>query len=227
MESGLPGRDQRVPFPEGDVADAPEAWAGLIAGLVDHGWAVAPGFFPADLVAGLAAEAEALDQAGALAAAGIGRDGAAEPTVRAAHIHWLDGDTAPRRRWLAAMEHLRLALNRALFLGLFEYEGHYAVYPPGAFYRRHVDSLAGARNRLVSAVAYLDTDWRWADGGQLRIWDRSGALAAEVAPEAGTLALFLSEEIPHEVRPTRRRRHAVPGWFRCNASIAGRVDPPR
>ena len=33
-------------------------------------------------------------------------------------------------------------------------------------------------------------------------------------PQAGTLALFLSGEMPHEVLPATRERLSLTGWFR-------------
>jgi SM-20-related protein len=49
-----------------------------------------------------------------------------------------------------------------------------------------------------------------------------------VTPELGTVVLFLSEEIPHEVLPAHRNRLGVAGWFRVNTSAAiEKVDPSR
>ncbi|MFW5816629.1 MAG: 2OG-Fe(II) oxygenase [Wenzhouxiangella sp.] len=119
-------------------------------------------------------------------------------------------------------------LNRRLFLGLFEFEAHYAHYPAGAFYRRHVDSFQGAANRVVSLVAYLNADWRDDDGGELVLYEAAGRTRlATLAPRAGRVVLFMSEELPHEVLPARRERLSIAGWFRLNASIAGQIDPPR
>ena len=66
-------------------------------------------------------------------------------------------------------------------------------------------------------------DWREADGGQLRIHGAgdaaNGGLQSahgamrDVAPTAGTLVLFDSAAVPHEVLPTRRERTVVVGWF--------------
>lgn len=36
----------------------------------------------------------------------------------------------------------------------------------------------------------------------------------DVLPQAGTLALFLSSEMPHEVLPATRERLSLTGWFR-------------
>ena len=54
------------------------------------------------------------------------------------------------------MDSLREALNRGLFLGLEDFECHFALYPPGAFYRKHVDRFRDDDRRMVSAVIYLN-----------------------------------------------------------------------
>ncbi len=64
------------------------------------------------------------------------------------------------------------------------------------------------------------------DGGELVI-HRAGDAELRVAPRFGTLAVFLSEEVEHEVLPASRPRYSVTGWFRINGSIAGEIDPPR
>jgi len=48
----------------------------------------------------------------------------------------------------------------------------------------------------------------------------------KVVPLFGTIVVFLSEEFPHEVLPARRDRFSVAGWFRVNASINNKIDPP-
>ncbi|WP_335340025.1 2OG-Fe(II) oxygenase [Sedimenticola selenatireducens] len=45
--------------------------------------------------------------------------------------------------------------------------------------------------------------------------------------QAGELAVFLSEEFPHEVLAADRDRYSVAGWFRVNGSINQQIDPPR
>lgn len=148
--------------------------------------------------------------------------------VRRDEIRWIDGDTAAERDWLAWTGELRAYLNQRLFLGLFSYESHFAHYPPGAFYKRHVDAFRGEANRILTTVCYLNPDWGSEDGGELLLYPESGASPlARVLPCLGTLAVFLSEEFPHEVRPARRDRYSIAGWFRVNASTAGRADPPR
>ncbi|MGB3626685.1 MAG: 2OG-Fe(II) oxygenase [Henriciella sp.] len=126
-------------------------------------------------------------------------------------------------------EGLRTSLNRELMLGLFEMEVCFAVYPPGGFYDRHLDSFAGARNRVVSLVAYLNEDWDEACGGALAVWpegaDEEAPPAARIIPEGGGVMLMLSEAIPHSVEVTHEKRLGMAGWWRVNQSGMDRIDP--
>src|ERR1022692_4665701 len=118
-----------------------------------------------------------------------------------------------------AFDALRLALNETLQLGLFSFEAHYALYPPGASYGRHLDRFrAGADSpdvRVISCVIYLTVDWTPADGGVLRIHD--GERMRDVLPLAGKLVCFLSDRFEHEVLPATRERLSLTGWFRRRA----------
>ncbi|WEK51624.1 MAG: 2OG-Fe(II) oxygenase [Candidatus Kaistia colombiensis] len=202
-----------------------------IEALAQNGYCVVDGLLNPGLIGSLNAELAALDASGVLAAAAIGREGgrrqAAE--IRRAAIHWFDGGTAAERRFLEVAERLRSAINRRLFLGLFDFECNFIAYPTGGFYGRHLDSLSGARNRVVSMVIYLDPGWQAEYGGILRLWESvdEGAGTVEVVPQAGRVVLMMSEEIPHEVLPAHRPRHAVAGWWRVNASTGQRLDTSR
>ena len=114
------------------------------------------------------------------------------------------------------MERLRHVLNRVLMLGLFDFEGHLAVYPPGTYYRKHLDQFKGVGLRTVTCVLYLNRDWSEEDGGQLRIYTdpEDQGRYQEITPRGGTLVTFLSARFLHEVLPARRERISVAGWFR-------------
>lgn len=157
----------------------------------------------------------------ALTEAAVGRGGKRQldPGVRADMTLWLDGATAPQREFLDAMEQLRIQLNRALFLGLTEFETHYALYPPGAHYERHVDAFrtdatAGSSNRLLSTVFYLNEAWCDGDGGELQLWSADGRELLALPPRGGSAIIFLSDEFPHAVLPAQRERYSIAGWFR-------------
>ncbi len=162
--------------------------------------------------------------------AGIGRefDHRVNRFVRGDRVAWVGGGDPATTAYLEWIDALRLALNRRLFLGLFDYECHYACYPVGAFYRRHLDAFRGTVNRVVSTTLYLNPDWSPDDGGQLALYRaRARKPCAVVEPRLGTMVLFLSNEFPHEVLPARRIRYSMTGWFRVNGSRTGAADPAR
>lgn len=209
----------------------PATQIALVDALVEQGWYVGREVIDLGLCEELNHELlhraayNGLDEAGI----GRGQQHLLRKDIRGDAIHWLDRESAAQRRYLDAMSELQQALNHALFLGLFEYEAHFAHYPPGAFYQRHVDSFRGRANRVISTVGYLTPDWPSDGGGEMVIYDPNDPSkeVARVIPEAGTFACFLSETIPHEVLPTRCQRTSIAGWFRRNASLGGVLDPAR
>jgi SM-20-related protein len=159
--------------------------------------------------------------------AGIGRADqyTTNTAVRQDKIRWLSPEIASEAAYLTVMNELRLLINYELFMGLFDYECHLALYPPGAFYRKHVDAFKGRSNRILTSVLYLNPDWQANDGGELVIYADDGSSLATVLPQAGKLVLFLSERFVHEVLPGQRDRFSITGWFRHNNSIGGVIDP--
>lgn len=152
--------------------------------------------------------------------------------IRSDKTCWLENNHATDRKYLSLMDKLQSYLNRHLFLGLCEYECHYAVYEAETYYKKHLDVLGNKtetypdkqtianKNRVVSSILYLNKNWNHHDGGELRLFDKhSDALLKTIYPEKGRLVLFLSEEFPHEVITTTRIRYSITGWFRILNSI--------
>lgn len=193
----------------------PATLEAIADGLAGPGFAIVPAFLPSPLVQVLAAELDAKDAAGELrpAAVGAGDRRAIRTDVRGDRVQWLtDTGSETERAVVARLEALREGLNATLQLGLFELECHYACYPPGAFYARHLDRSPAGAERVVSVVQYLNPGWAIEDGGELRIY--AAPRTVDVPPIGGTLAVFLSERLEHEVRPARRVRRSLTGWFR-------------
>lgn len=196
----------------------------LIDALRGAGWCHLPDYLDAGTVAAL--RADALDLRADFREAAVGRAQARQRDagIRSDATRWLDAATPAQRTFLEAMETLRLLLNRCLYLGLFDYEAHYAHYPPGAFYRRHRDVFRtvadGKPRRLLSTVFYLNESWGAGDGGELLLYDDADREIARIAPLAGSAVFFLSDEIPHEVLPARADRYSIAGWFRVPGSTA-------
>ncbi|NMH64267.1 2OG-Fe(II) oxygenase [Shewanella salipaludis] len=155
------------------------------------------------------------------AAIGRGIEQQLNPEIRSDVISWLDASQQPDSAYLALMAQLKDGLNRRLFMGLFDYESHYAVYRPGAFYRKHLDALKGSQNRILSTVCFLNPHWQAEHKGELVLFDEAGTELQRIAPKMGTLVIFLSEQFPHEVRETLAVRNSIAGWFRVSNSVHG------
>jgi SM-20-related protein len=203
----------------------------IVDELARQGFAVVDGFLSPLLVAQLAREAQALWSEDAFHPAGTGRgDGFRLDTqVRTDHVKWLDSDalTPAQHMVVHRLEGLRTAINHALFLGLFELELHLALYPPGSFYRKHLDQFRGDGQRVVTTILYLNAEWNEVDGGALRLYTRSEDVSdyEDIMPIGGRLVSFLSARFPHEVLPTRRERISITGWFKQRDGL-GRMPRP-
>lgn len=210
--------------------DAGALFDRLADALADTGYCVLPRALPESLTASLHAYLNHIGDAD-FRQAGIGRDQEHQLNrhVRSDEIRWLTPERSEEAGYLHWMETLRLGINRRLMMGLFDYECHFARYPEGAFYCRHLDAFQGRTNRVLSTVYYLNRDWRAEDGGELLIYadDQATDPIERVVPEWGTLVVFLSDRFPHEVLPASRERLSVTGWYRINNSVGGQVDPPR
>ena len=206
------------------VYSRPVAGADTIARVVDmiatRGYAVAPEFLDRGVVAALRANALRFDRAGSLFPAAVGRgpDRVERPRIRGDRIRWLEETTDdPGEQSLHdTLEALRLAVNRELQLALFEFEGHYSIYPAGTGYARHLDRFRDDDARVLSIVLYLNDRWRDEDGGMLRL-HIARSRSIDAIPQQGTLVAFLSDRFAHEVLPARRERYSIAGWLRRRA----------
>jgi len=194
----------------------PQEYSDLCAALAGQSWATLTDFLPADAVEALADESRRLLSAGLFTQAGIGRARSHQVSAdtRGDQILWLDENNltpAQARYWLE-IEALREALNRELFLGLISFEAHYAFYPPGTFYRKHLDRFQDSDERIISCSLYLNSKWNEADGGQVRLYLDNQQI--EIFPRAGTFVIFRSDRVPHEVAVAGRERFSLTGWFR-------------
>ncbi|QII99168.1 2OG-Fe(II) oxygenase [Stutzerimonas balearica] len=196
-------------------------FSSIIDDLAERGWSVQRAFLPSHETLRLAEECRRREAEGAMVPAAVGRGEGqlVHEGIRGDHILWLEpGQSAASDLYLQLMDCLRQQLNRELYLGLEEFECHFAVYPPGAFYKTHLDRFRDDDSRCVTAVFYLNPDWQPEHGGALRLY-LGEAASQDVAPLAGTLAVFMSGDFPHEVLPTAVDRLSVTGWFRRRAAL--------
>ncbi|WP_227519955.1 2OG-Fe(II) oxygenase [Mangrovitalea sediminis] len=200
--------------------------ATIAEGLSSQGWCCVDQPFAAgaDPVPELRAELLTYQRQDALVMAAVGRgdERISDRSIRGDRIRWLDGSSAIQASLFRGLDELQRFLNRALFLGLRAYEAHFALYRPGDFYRRHVDSFRGRASRIVSVVLYLNDEWGPEDGGALRLYDpnENSRILATLLPQGSRLMCFLSEDIPHEVLPATQTRYSIACWFRRDLPAA-------
>ena len=205
------------------VSQLSEAMLDVIAdALVDKGYIFLSDLIPTHISQVLLEKIQST-QAHELKAASIGRgiEQQLNPDIRRDRIQWLEESNEPDSQYLDVMMQLKNGLNRRLFMGLFDYESHYAVYQLGAFYKKHVDALKGSQNRILTTVFFLNPDWKAADCGELIIYDEADIEIERIAPKMGQFVIFLSERFPHEVTQTLAQRNSIAGWFRVSNSVHG------
>ena len=192
----------------------------IIEGILADGYGVTDNFLtPADVTA-LAKQLRNRQQAGQFREAGVGRRHVlVENAIRGDEIMWLDeANTTPdEAAFLAHIGEFMQYVNQTCYLGLRDAEFHYALYPTGAFYKRHLDQFRTDSRRKLSVVCYLNLDWQPTDGGQLALYlpNADGTERTEtILPVAGRLVCFESARLEHEVLPATRERLSLTGWLK-------------
>lgn len=190
--------------------------------LVSSGYIVLHQHIACAFIQQLAHHIHALSQSKQLQSAQIGKQNnhIFNSEIRGDNTRWLESqsDNLHEQIYLGMMDQLRQHLNQTLFLGLQDFECHYALYPIGARYQKHLDQFKDDDLRQISAILYLNQDWKTEDGGALRLYlTENETPFLDVWPEAGTLVIFLSERFYHEVLPAKRERISITGWLRRKA----------
>jgi SM-20-related protein len=191
----------------------------VIEGLSERGYAVADNFLPkADCKRLLERQLE-LTKQNQFSRAGIGSgsDFQRNAEIRADKIKWLDAsdDNPPTQLLLKRIQSMIDYFNRTCFTGIADFEVHFATYPVGGYYKRHLDQFKGNDHRRFTFILYLNSDWKETEGGALRMYlpTETGETTIDVLPLEGRIVCFRSNEIEHEVLPTFRERHSVTGWW--------------
>lgn len=201
--------------------------------LKEKKYLIVPGFIPESLQQSLRQDVELLRSQNYFKIAKIGQDSTntLNTKIRVAETCFLGKSKkdlpqhAGRQELYEKLDSLRTDLEVFGPLDADLTELLYAYYPQGGFYRRHRDAIAGSASvlRTYSMLLYLNKDWNSVkDAGQLRLHFDSGGdeLPAgespsyrDVDPDGGTLVVFQSDAIPHEVLDTQKERVAIVGWF--------------
>jgi len=144
-----------------------------------------------------------------------------EKSIRGDVILWIDESTSNEAEQLFfnKMNDLIRYLNTTCFMGILHKEFHYALYPIGTFYKRHIDTFQNDDRRKLSFVCYLNEDgWLPENGGELTLYlnnsDTSETFEKSIYPLPGRVVIFESQIIEHEVKPVNKERLSITGWLK-------------
>jgi len=187
----------------------------IIDSLVEDGYIVINDALGEELRASLLADAKSENDFKRAGISGAG-DLHLDASKRRDKISWLDKRSEAEMAFSKFSDGLRERLNRELYLGLSYYESHFAIYDKGDFYEKHLDAFKNSKNRVVTTVYYLNEEWDESDGGELLVYNKHDELITSLLPKGDTLVVFMSEDFPHEVKKTNKKRYSIAGWFRID-----------
>jgi SM-20-related protein len=197
----------------------------IVEAIYDRGFHVIDEFLPIEHVRGLRQYAHHLMAGNQFQAAKIGsqQNASTNQTIRRDKIYWLDesNENPNIQAYFTAMKAISTAFNQQLFLGLVDFETHFALYQPDSFYKKHIDQFSNKQERRISCVYYLNEEWQMSFGGQLTLYDKNDEILTSILPTSNRLVCFISD-LPHEVSKTTQTRLSIAGWMktRALASIA-------
>ncbi|MEB8328359.1 2OG-Fe(II) oxygenase [Flavobacteriaceae bacterium KMM 6897] len=139
--------------------------------------------------------------------------------IRGDFILWMDekAHEEAEKLFFAKINEFANYLNKTCFLGILHKEFHYALYPQGTFYKRHLDTFQNDDRRKLSIALYLnESTWKPEYGGELAIYLPEGVeeKTIKILPLQGRMVIFESQELEHEVKTANQNRLSITGWLK-------------
>ncbi|UGU14183.1 2OG-Fe(II) oxygenase [Sinomicrobium kalidii] len=193
----------------------------IIADLLERQYSITTNFFPEEDVIALRQSLFTKYNEDRFKKAAIGNhfNETIAKTVRGDFIHWLkENDTNPAEtNFFVGINDFVDYLNKTCFTGILHKEFHYAIYPKGTCYKRHLDTFQNDDRRKLSVVYYLnEEDWKPEYGGELVLYTKKEDKEYPVIiyPYPGRMVIFESQVLEHEVKPVEKERLSITGWLR-------------
>lgn len=191
----------------------------IISDIIEQGYSICDSFLEEHLVDLLRDEIKSRHEHSELKKAAIGNrvNESIEKTIRGDYIQWIDELKANsvEKKFFDALNAFKNYLNKTCFMGLLHQEFHYAVYPKGTFYKRHIDTFQNDDRRKLSLVCYLnDQSWKTSNGGELVLYPEN-LPEVVVHPLPGRVVIFESQRLEHEVKEViTDKRLSITGWLK-------------
>lgn len=194
----------------------------IISDILDKGYSIADAFFSEEEVATLRNSLLKKYEEDNFKKAAIGNrtNELIIKSIRGDFILWMDESKMDETEaiFFNKVNDLVRYLNKTCFLGILHKEFHYALYPEGTFYKRHLDTFQNDDRRKLSFVFYLnDETWKEENGGELMLYlqENNREVPKTVHPLPGRVVIFESQQIEHEVKPVlQSQRLSITGWLK-------------
>jgi len=205
-------------YEESEAIQEQTQFEGLVQGLIENKYGCCDDFVSPSTLAGLNTSLQALIVADKMKAAGLGNkhDLHLDSLIRGDKIYWIDDQSIDQYEeiYLNKIRSFISYLNSSCFTSINSFECHYARYEQMSFYKRHIDQFKTEKGRKYSIVLYLNENWQEEDGGLLSLYP-NGDNKIDIAPIAGRIVFFRSDEMEHEVHPSfTRDRRSIAGWLK-------------
>ena len=207
-------------FEEIDFAENPQ-YERIIEDLLAQQYSIVEDFFTVEDVSILRQSLVEKHEEDAFKKAAIGNrvNEIIVKSIRGDVILWMDELQANEAEMLFfnKINNLVNYLNKTCFLGILHKEFHYALYPEGTYYKRHLDTFQNDDRRKFSFVCYLIEEGCLPEnGGELVLYlDENGKETEKVIyPFPGRVVIFESQIIEHEVKPVNKERMSITGWLK-------------
>lgn len=209
----IPLLTEDISFQENQIYES------IISDLVEQGYSICDRFLDIALVDQLRVQLQLLYDQSELKKAAIGNkvNESIEDSIRGDYIQWINELQANsvEKDFFEQIHQFKTYLNKTCFMGILHQEFHYAVYPKGTLYKRHIDTFLNDDRRKLSLVCYLnDNSWLPANGGDLVLYPE-GLDDVIINPLPGRVVIFESQQLEHEVRKVLNgERLSITGWLK-------------
>jgi SM-20-related protein len=207
-------------FEQLDFVENP-MYEAIINDLMEQQYCVVEGFFSPEEVIALRNSLLEKFEEDAFKKAAIGNriNEVIEKSIRGDFILWLNENEAnsAEKSFFNRINDMVSYLNRTCFMGILYKEFHYALYPKGTFYKRHLDTFQNDDRRKLSMVCYFNEEnWQPEYGGELVLYLNKAGKEIEktIYPFPGRMVIFESQILEHEVKPVQQKRMSITGWLK-------------
>lgn len=207
-------------FEQLDFVENPR-YEAIISDLLNQQYSVVDNFFTTAEVKALRESLLTRYQENTFKKAAIGNriNEKIETTIRGDYIFWLNEkqSNSAEKCFFDKINDVANYLNKTCFMGILFKEFHYALYPKGTFYKRHLDTFQNDDRRKLSVVCYLNEE-RWLPeyGGELVLYlsQERKETQKTIFPLSGRIVIFESQVLEHEVKTVQHKRMSITGWLK-------------